>query len=136
VTIECDVAEDLPPLRADAGRLQQIAWNLLSNAIKFTPSGGRVTIAASQEPGGFRLEVSDTGRGIPPEYLTQVFDRFSQADSSASRTHGGLGLGLAIVRQLVELHGGSVEVASEGMGLGARFTVHLPARERAQALHA
>jgi PAS domain S-box-containing protein len=133
VTIEEEVADSLPPLRADASRLQQIAWNLLSNAIKFTPSGGRVWIVASEEPGGFRLEVSDTGRGIAPEYLPQVFDRFSQADSSASRMHGGLGLGLAIVRQLVELHGGTVEVESDGPGRGARFTVHLPVREHAQA---
>jgi PAS domain S-box-containing protein len=133
VTIECDVAADLPPYSGDAARLQQVAWNLLSNGIKFTAAGGRVRIAASQEPGGFRLEVTDTGRGIPSEYLPQVFDRFSQADSSASRMHGGLGLGLAIVRQLVELHGGTVDVASEGLGHGARFTVHLPARPHGQA---
>jgi signal transduction histidine kinase len=136
VTIECDVAPDLPPYSGDAARLQQIAWNLLSNGIKFTSAGGRVRIAASQEPGGFRLEVTDTGRGIPAEYLPQVFDRFSQADSSASRMHGGLGLGLAIVRQLVELHGGTVDVASEGLGHGARFTVHLPVGPHAQARRA
>ena len=116
----------LPGVVGDPDRLQQIAWNLLSNAVKFTLKGGRVEIALEGGPSDVRIAVSDTGAGIDPAFLPFVFDRFRQADSSAAREHGGLGLGLAIVRHLVELHGGSVRAESAGAGRGATFTVHLP----------
>jgi len=112
---------------ADPARLQQIAWNLLSNSIKFTNRGGRVGLRLRLDDGRVVISVSDTGCGIAPEFLPHVFDRFSQADGSISRAHGGLGLGLAIVRHLTELHGGVVEAESEGEGRGATFTVRLPA---------
>src|SRR5947209_3402192 len=107
-------------------RLQQIVWNLLSNAVKFTPRGGLVTVRAWRERGEARVEVADTGIGIAPEFLPHVFDRFRQADGSTTRQYGGLGLGLAIVRALSELHGGWVRAESEGLGHGARFTLGLP----------
>jgi signal transduction histidine kinase/CheY-like chemotaxis protein len=110
----------------DPGRLQQILWNLLSNAVKFTPEGGQVTVALDKGEQQLLLRVSDTGVGIEPAFLAHVFDRFRQADGTTSRRHGGLGLGLAIVRQLVELHGGSVRADSRGPGQGATFTVSLP----------
>ena len=110
----------------DPQRLQQIAWNLLSNAVKFTPAGGEVRVAAERLLTHVRIEVSDTGQGIGADFLPYVFDRFRQADSSTTRRHGGLGLGLSIVRHLVELHGGSVHAYSAGEGQGATFTVHLP----------
>jgi CheY-like chemotaxis protein/anti-sigma regulatory factor (Ser/Thr protein kinase) len=111
---------------ADADRVQQIAWNLLSNAVKFTPSGGTVAISIPDEPGPVRLIVQDTGQGIAPEFLPHMFERFRQANPSTSRTEGGLGLGLALVRQLVELHGGRIVAESEGRGKGATFTVTFP----------
>ena len=114
----------------DAGRLQQIAWNLLSNAVKFTPAGGRVTLRLETQDGLVRLVVEDTGEGITPEFLPHVFERFSQADSSSTRRHEGLGLGLAIVRGLVAAHGGTIAVESAGRGLGTRFVVTLPLRPR------
>jgi signal transduction histidine kinase len=107
-------------------RLQQIVWNLLSNAVKFTPRGGSVRLRAWRERGEARVEVSDTGIGIAPEFLPHVFDRFRQADGSTTRQYGGLGLGLAIVRALAELHGGWVKAESEGLERGARFTLSLP----------
>jgi PAS domain S-box-containing protein len=110
----------------DAARLQQVVWNLLSNAIKFTPSDGQVKVSLTQAKAGVEIAVSDTGQGINPEFVPYVFDRFRQADSSTTRTFGGLGLGLAIVRHLVELHGGTVQAASAGENQGATFTVHLP----------
>jgi signal transduction histidine kinase len=113
-------------LRGDPSRLQQVVWNLLSNAVKFTPPGGRVEVTVDQKDSQACIRVSDTGIGIPPGFLPYVFDRFRQADSSTSRTYGGLGLGLSIVRHLVELHGGTVDVESEGEGSGAVFTVRLP----------
>jgi CheY-like chemotaxis protein/nitrogen-specific signal transduction histidine kinase len=117
------------PVRGDPDRLQQVFGNLLGNAVKFTPSGGRVVVALRQ--GGSRVEVSviDTGDGIAADFLPFVFDRFRQADGSGARKHGGLGLGLAIVRQLVELHGGAVAVTSPGAGRGSKFTVSLPLAE-------
>lgn len=114
------------PITGDAARLQQIVWNLVSNAIKFTDRGGRVEIHLQQVASQVELRVVDTGRGIAPQFLPHVFDRFTQADSSSTRSHGGLGLGLAIVRHLVELHGGEVRAASDGEGRGATFTVRFP----------
>lgn len=110
----------------DVGRLQQVIWNLLSNAVKFTPKGGQVQITLEQINLQAQIQVSDTGKGITAEVLPYVFDRFRQADSKTTRQFGGLGLGLAIVRQLVELHGGTVHVESLGEGQGATFTVNLP----------
>jgi signal transduction histidine kinase len=107
-------------------RLQQIVWNLLSNAVKFTPKGGRVNARAWAEGGGAFVEVTDTGIGIAEDFLPHVFDRFRQADGSTTRQYGGLGLGLAIVRALAELHGGWVRADSGGLGLGSRFTLGLP----------
>jgi signal transduction histidine kinase/ActR/RegA family two-component response regulator len=111
---------------ADPARLQQIVWNLLTNAIKFTPRAGRVDVALREKQGQVELSVSDTGLGIKPEFLPFVFDRFRQADASTTRRHGGLGLGLSIVKSLVELHGGTVDVESPGEGQGATFIVRLP----------
>jgi PAS domain S-box-containing protein len=113
-------------IRADASRLQQILWNILSNAVKFTPKGGRVRILLAPIDGQAEIVVSDTGAGIDPRFLPYVFDRFRQADSSTTREHGGLGLGLAIVRNLVDLHGGTVRAESAGAGRGATFTIRLP----------
>jgi CheY-like chemotaxis protein/two-component sensor histidine kinase len=114
------------PVRGDPDRLRQVFWNLLSNAIKFTPPGGSVQVAL--EPAGSRIEVSvtDTGEGVAPEFLPHVFDQFRQADASTTRKHGGLGLGLSIVKHLVEVHGGAVRAQSGGKGQGATFTVSLP----------
>jgi PAS domain S-box-containing protein len=112
---------------ADPTRLQQIVWNLLSNAVKFTPSGGRVQVSARAEGRWVEISVMDTGRGIAPRFLPYVFEPFRQQDGSYRRVHGGLGLGLAITRQLVELHGGHITAASEGEGYGATFTVQVPA---------
>jgi signal transduction histidine kinase len=103
-----------------------VIWNLLANAIKFTPDGGCVDLFIAPSNGHLELRVVDTGQGISPVFLPHVFERFSQADGATSRRHTGLGLGLAIVRQLVELHGGTVHAASEGEGRGATFTVRLP----------
>jgi signal transduction histidine kinase len=115
-------------VRGDFARLQQIVCNLLSNAIKFTPSDGRVEVCLAHRNGEAEISVSDSGQGIKPEFLPLVFDRFRQEDGSISRRHGGLGLGLAIVRHLVELHAGSVEAFSDGEGKGSRFVVRLPTR--------
>jgi signal transduction histidine kinase/ActR/RegA family two-component response regulator len=114
-------------VRGDAGRLQQVVWNLLSNAIKFTPAGGSIRIAVGREDQQVVVSVADTGAGIPADFLPHVFDRFRQADQTSTRTHGGLGLGLSIVKHLVDLHGGTVSASSEGPGRGACFTVRLPA---------
>jgi CheY-like chemotaxis protein len=113
-------------IAGDPARLQQVVWNLLSNAIKFTPRGGRVQLRLARINSHIEIAVSDTGAGISPRFLPHVFDRFRQADQSTTREHGGLGLGLAIVRHLVELHGGTVQVESEGQEMGATFTVKLP----------
>jgi PAS domain S-box-containing protein len=115
------------PVSGDHDRLQQVAWNLLSNAIKFTPQGGRAEIRVEQIGGDVQISVSDTGRGIRSDFLPFVFDRFRQADGSITRKFSGLGLGLAIVRHLVELHGGEVAVESVGEDKGSTFTVRLPA---------
>ncbi|MBD3887564.1 PAS domain S-box protein [Phormidium tenue FACHB-886] len=114
------------PVSGDPDRLQQVFWNLLSNAIKFTPKGGRVQIRLERINSHIEITISDTGQGISPEFLPYVFERLQQADSTTTRVHGGLGLGLAIVRHLVELHGGHVQAASAGIGKGATFIVNLP----------
>ena len=111
---------------ADSARLQQVVWNLLTNAIKFTPRGGQVQVLVQRINSHVELSVSDTGAGIPASFLPQVFDRFSQRDSSTTRTHGGLGLGLAICKQLVDLHAGTIRASSPGEGLGSTFVVDLP----------
>jgi signal transduction histidine kinase/CheY-like chemotaxis protein len=113
-------------ISGDANRLQQVIWNLLSNAIKFTPNGGRVEVKLERANSQVKIIVVDNGQGIKPEFLPYVFERFRQEDSGANRQQGGLGLGLAIVRHIVELHGGTVHAASEGLGKGATFTVALP----------
>ena len=114
------------PVWADPARLQQVMWNLLSNATKFTPEGGRIDVSLRARAGRLVTEVADSGAGITADFLPFVFDRFRQADASTSRRHGGLGLGLAIAKQLVELHGGTVAAYSEGEGRGTRFVVTLP----------
>jgi CheY-like chemotaxis protein/anti-sigma regulatory factor (Ser/Thr protein kinase) len=114
------------PVSGDPQRLQQVVWNLLSNAIKFTPRDGKVTVTLQRVNSHIEISVADTGAGIKPEFLQHAFERFRQADSSSTRHHGGLGLGLSIVKSLVELHGGTVHVYSEGEGHGATFAVHVP----------
>jgi PAS domain S-box-containing protein len=126
LTLDSALPETLPPVPGDPPRLQQIVRNLLSNAIKFTPPGGRVHVRLERAGVEARLMVSDTGIGIAPGFLPHVFERFRQADSSMTRAHGGLGLGLAVVRALVELHHGTVTAQSPGDGAGATFTVRLP----------
>jgi len=126
ITIEVAIEEGIGTLAADRARLRQITWNLLSNAIKFTPKGGRIEVRLDRLGAGVRLRVIDAGLGIDASFLPQVFDRFRQADSSKTRSHGGLGLGLAIVKHLVERHDGTVTAESGGVGLGATFTVTLP----------
>jgi signal transduction histidine kinase len=121
------VLADVGTIQADPERLRQIVWNLAKNAVEFTPEGGTVEVELRAVPGAVELEMCDSGEGIPPEVLPYVFDRFRQADSSSTRRHGGLGLGLALVRTLVELHGGHVTAHSDGAGHGARFVVRLPA---------
>jgi CheY-like chemotaxis protein/two-component sensor histidine kinase len=113
-------------ISGDADRLQQIVWNLLTNAVKFTPKGGRIQVKLQRVDSHVDIIVSDSGVGISKEFLPHVFDRFRQGDASTTRIHGGLGLGLSIVHQLVDLHGGSVAVHSEGEGKGATFTINLP----------
>ena len=126
INLDVFLSPGVGAVSGDGGRLQQIVWNLLSNAIKFTPSDGQVTVRLERVASRARISVTDTGEGIRPGFLPFVFDRFSQADSTFTRPHGGLGLGLAIVRHLVELHGGSVSAESQGQGLGATFTVSFP----------
>jgi PAS domain S-box-containing protein len=126
VTLQLSLTSDPIHITGDSDRLQQVVWNLLSNSIKFTPEGGRVEISLEQEASSARITVRDTGKGISPEFLPHVFERFRQADGGESRRLGGLGLGLALVKDLVELHGGGVQVTSAGEGRGATFTVELP----------
>ena len=118
------------PVSGDAGRLEQLIWNLLANAIKFTPEGGRVDVFIEPSKDHMEVRVVDTGQGISPDFLPHVFERFRQAADATTQRHTGLGVGLAIVRQLVELHGGTVHAASEGAGRGATFTVRLPISAR------
>jgi PAS domain S-box-containing protein len=127
VALEPKLDRQAGQVSGDPERLQQVVWNLLTNAIKFTPEGGLVEITLERAQAGVRLIVSDTGQGIATDFLPFVFERFTQQDTSRTRRHGGLGLGLALVKHLVELHGGTIEAASAGQGLGATFTVNLPA---------
>lgn len=126
ITLQYESDPHPPAILADEARVQQIVWNLLSNAVKFTPKGGKISVYLRTVPGDLEIVVMDNGEGIAPEFLPQVFNRFSQADGSTTRVHGGLGLGLALVRQLVELHGGTVKAESAGIGKGSTFTVRLP----------
>ena len=126
IEIVTEFSREPTVISGDANRLQQVLWNLLSNAVKFTNPGGRVTLALRQLDSEVELEVTDTGKGINPSFLPYVFDRFRQADSTSTRQHGGLGLGLAIARHLVEIHGGRITAASDGDGQGASFRIHLP----------
>jgi PAS domain S-box-containing protein len=126
LSVVVNVQEGLPIIDADSDRLRQVFWNLLANAIKFTPADGCVEIAARRQNDELTIEFTDNGQGIDPAFLPFVFDSFRQGDGSPTRAHGGLGLGLAIVRFVVESHGGTVEASSEGTGRGARFTVRLP----------
>jgi PAS domain S-box-containing protein len=129
IRIQLVVDPEAGPVTGDYERLQQVVWNLLSNAVKFTPPGGRVEARLERVNGRVEITVSDTGQGIGPEFLPHVFERFRQADSSITRAHGGMGVGLSIVRSIVEMHGGTVRAASEGVGRGATFTVSLPLAE-------
>jgi signal transduction histidine kinase len=133
VRLDCFMMPDSGVISGDQNRLQQIVWNLLSNAVKFTPAGGSVRVHSEFNDREARLVVKDTGRGISPQFLPYVFDRFRQAETMASRTAGGLGLGLSIARHLVELHGGVIEATSDGEGRGATFTVTFPLRETISA---
>jgi PAS domain S-box-containing protein len=117
---------DAGPVSGDPERLQQVLWNLFSNAVKFTPKGGRIQVRMTRANSSVEITVSDTGKGIKPEFLPYVFDRFRQDDSPYTRRHGGLGLGMAITKHLVELHGGTIKADSPGEGQGATFTVRLP----------
>lgn len=126
IRMEKTLDTDTGPIYGDPNRLQQVMWNLLSNAVKFTPHGGTVQLQMQKHGQAIRIRVSDTGIGISPDFLPYVFDRFRQADASTTRRYGGLGLGLSIARQLVELQGGSIHVDSAGENKGSTFTIHLP----------
>jgi PAS domain S-box-containing protein len=126
IDLRVEVAPEVGLVWGDPSRLQQCFWNLISNAIKFTPAGGRVSVSLGQTGNNVSFSVVDTGQGIAPSFLPHIFERFRQADSSSTRYHGGLGLGLSIVKSLVEMHGGTVEASSEGLGNGATFRVTLP----------
>jgi PAS domain S-box-containing protein len=128
IAVQLEADDDIGDVVGDADRLRQIIWNLLSNAVKFTPEGGRIHVRVAGCGGEVEIAVRDTGVGIRPDFLPHVFDRFRQADGSTTREHGGLGLGLAIVRHLVELHGGRITASSAGERAGATFTVRLPRR--------
>src|SRR5712671_1770252 len=130
IAIEVDVGRPVGRVSGDRTRLQQVMWNLLANALKFTPAHGRVSVTLGRADGHALIEVRDTGSGIDPAFLPNVFNQFTQEDSTTSRRYGGLGLGLAIVRHIVESHGGTVRAASEGKGKGATFQVSLPVMSR------
>ena len=126
VSIDVDLTPEPLIVDADPVRVRQIAWNLLTNAVKFTPARGKVAVKLTREGDEARLEVSDNGAGIPPEVLPGIYDMFSQGEGGTTREHGGLGIGLALVKQMVEMHAGRIQAHSEGIGRGARFTVWLP----------
>jgi CheY-like chemotaxis protein len=125
IKLQCDL-NGADKVLGDPDRLQQVFWNLLTNSAKFTPSGGSVTVRTEREDGALRVCVIDTGDGIDADFLPRIFDRFRQADTGSSRRHGGLGIGLTIVRCIVELHGGTIAAESAGKGRGSTFTVKLP----------
>ena len=126
IRLEKVVGSDVEYVSGDPGRLQQVLWNLLTNAIKFTPKEGTIQVRAHRVASHLEIRVTDTGEGIAPEFLSQLFERFSQSDASTTRNHGGLGLGLSIVRHLVEMHGGTIRAESPGVGQGATFVLSLP----------
>jgi signal transduction histidine kinase/CheY-like chemotaxis protein len=126
IRLQSKINPDVGPLMGDSGRLQQIVWNLLMNAVKFTPRDGQVQITLERTDSHLEVRVSDTGQGIPPSFLPNVFERFRQGEPITTRSHGGLGLGLSIVKQLVELHGGMVEAQSPGVHQGSTFIVRFP----------
>lgn len=126
IRLQAALEPNMGQVRGDATRLQQVIWNLLSNAVKFTPPGGQVNIHLEQLGNVAEITVSDTGKGIAPDFLAYIFDYFRQEDGSSTRKFGGLGLGLAIARQLVELHGGTIEAQSPGVEQGATFIIRLP----------
>jgi signal transduction histidine kinase/CheY-like chemotaxis protein len=128
IEIDLDLDRASAWMRGDGDRLQQVAWNLLANAVKFTPKNGKVTVRLRRVESDLELVVEDNGEGIPPSFLPHVFDSFRQSDASATRPHGGLGIGLSIVKHIVELHGGFIEARSQGRGRGATFVVRLPIR--------
>jgi signal transduction histidine kinase len=128
IVVDLNIPETLPSISGDADRLHQVFWNLLSNAVKFTPAQGRINVTAEQVDSHVEIVVRDTGVGIPPEFLPHVFERFRQADNGTTRENGGLGLGLSVVRYLVEGHGGCVRAQSAGAGHGATFTIELPVK--------
>jgi nitrogen-specific signal transduction histidine kinase len=132
IQMTLDLDSSIAPVSGDATRLQQVVWNLLTNAIKFTPKGGQVTVELRQLEQAAQMRVTDTGKGIQPQFLPHVFEYFRQEDGSTTRNFGGLGLGLAIVRQIVEMHGGTVWAESEGEHRGASFTVQLPLSTQAR----
>jgi signal transduction histidine kinase len=133
IRVDTDVDATLRPIVGDGGRLHQVLWNLLSNAVKFTPEEGQVRVRVRDLGGRIEMRVTDSGRGIEPTLLPHVFERFRQGGSELPRSESGLGIGLAIVRHIVELHGGSVEARSEGVGHGATFVVRLPSSSRREA---
>jgi CheY-like chemotaxis protein/two-component sensor histidine kinase len=126
ITVRASFDGEVVRIDADAARLQQIVWNLLTNAIKFSSKGGVVDITAERHADAFRLVVRDYGKGIEPEFLPRIFERFSQQDATTTRSHGGLGLGMAIVKQLTDVHGGHIQAESAGVGQGATFTLDIP----------
>jgi signal transduction histidine kinase len=133
VRLELLLEPDVALVYGDADRLRQVIWNLLSNAVKFTPRNGSVQVRVQRDRTHVAIAVRDSGEGIKRDFLPHIFERFSQADGSTTREHGGLGLGLAIVRHLVELHGGTVRAESPGAGLGSTFIVSLPLMEASDA---
>jgi len=128
IVVDLNIPERLPPISGDADRLHQVFWNLLSNAVKFTPLRGRIDVTVDQVNSHVEVTVRDTGVGIPAEFLPHVFERFRQADNGTTRERGGLGLGLSVVRYLVEAHGGRVRAQSAGAGHGSTFTIELPVK--------
>jgi signal transduction histidine kinase/ActR/RegA family two-component response regulator len=126
ITLTQEVPSEVCLVNGDRDRLHQVVWNLLSNAAKFTPAGGAINVSLRLEDAVFEIRIADSGIGIAPEFLPHVFDRFRQADGSMTREHGGLGLGLAIAKELVDMHGGTIQAASDGKGRGAAFVVRLP----------
>ena len=130
INLQTSFDSHIKPVTGDADRLQQVFLNLLSNAVKFTPPHGKIDVRVTGNDSNIEIEIADSGQGIKPEFIQFVFERFRQADSSYTREVGGLGLGLAIVRHLVELHGGTVDVRSDGENRGAMFTVKIPVSEK------